>query len=159
MIQYLSDTNGGKYDRAINGYDFDTQFYETETSSDVCYTNNNFFGVWKLANYSGYCWCTGKNLGILEFCPSGTKASYAVGGCVNETSDTSVFPAGSHCASQPCQNGGVCYDFSSADAYFCHCFYPHTGLHCQIQEQSCGARLCGNRTSEMLPMGIWLHIR
>ena len=68
--------------------------------------------------------------------------------------DISVFPAGSHCASQPCQNGGVCYDFSSADAYFCHCFYSYTGLHCQIQEQSCGSPLCGDRTSEMLPMCV-----
>ena len=54
-------------------------------SSDVCYTNIPWY-VWKLSNDSGYVWCTGKNQGIIQLCPSGTKASHSVGGCVNETS-------------------------------------------------------------------------
>jgi len=63
-----------------------------------------------------------------------------------------VFPTGSRCASQPCQNGGLCFDFSSADAYFCYCFAPYTGLHCHLKQWKClPPSPCGVRTSEMVP--------
>jgi EGF-like domain len=64
-----------------------------------------------------------------------------------------VFPAGSRCASQPCQNGGLCFDFSSADAYYCFCFPPYTGLHCHLEQWEClPPSPCGVRTPEMIPM-------
>ncbi len=63
----------------------------------------------------------------------------------------SVLPAGSRCASQPCQNGGLCVDFSSVDGYYCLCKPPYTGLHCESQEQLCPMLPCGHRTSEMKP--------
>ncbi len=61
-----------------------------------------------------------------------------------------MFPAGSPCASQPCQNGGLCFDFSSADAYYCGCYPPYTGVHCHLQEWACSfPSPCGVRTREM----------
>ena len=65
--------------------------------------------------------------------------------------NTTVLPAGSRCASQPCQNGGACFDFRLADGYFCRCRHPYTGFHCQIQERECPPNACGARTSEMVP--------
>jgi hypothetical protein len=97
-------------------------------------------------NRSGYIYCASTSVTILQLCPSSTEMTFQVGGCVNKTSktekiifrfevlcvvlaNTTVFPAGSRCASQPCQNGGLCYDFLSADAYYCRCFPPYTSLH------------------------------
>ncbi len=78
-------------------------------------------------NRSGYIYCASTSVTILQLCPSGTEMTFQVGGCVNKTSktekkirfevlcvvlaNTTVFPAGSRCVSQPCQNGGLCYDF------------------------------------------------
>jgi hypothetical protein len=57
--------------------------------------------------------------------------------------NTSVFPIGSRCASQPCQNGGACFDFSSADGYLCLCPSPYEGLHCHLLRKSCSQSECG----------------
>jgi hypothetical protein len=59
--------------------------------------------------------------------------------------NTSVFPIGSRCASQPCQNGGVCFDFSSADGYLCQCRSPYKGLHCHLLDKPCPQSQCGGR--------------
>jgi len=65
--------------------------------------------------------------------------------------NTTVFPVGSRCASQPCQNGGRCFDLSLADAYYCSCSYPYTGFHCHIQVWECPPPFWGVRTPEMIP--------
>ena len=67
--------------------------------------------------------------------------------------NATVFPKGSRCASQPCQNGGVCFDFPSADAYACHCYYPYQGLHCHLTMHRCGR--CGGpitKTTKITPL-------
>jgi hypothetical protein len=66
--------------------------------------------------------------------------------------NTSVFPIGSRCASQPCQNGGVCFDFSSVDGYLCLCSYPYQGLHCHLLEKPIPESLCGGQVGKMSPM-------
>ncbi|CAF4266059.1 unnamed protein product, partial [Rotaria sordida] len=149
-IKYLSNTNGGKYDRSINGYEFDTELYETEIAFDLCYYYNVAKTVRRFKNKSGYVFCTGYNKGIEQLCPPGTEVTFQVGGCINKTTNTTVFPAGSRCALKPCQNGGRCFDLSSADAYHCACHYPYTGVHCQTQYRLCSARICGNKASNIL---------
>jgi hypothetical protein len=59
--------------------------------------------------------------------------------------NATVFSKGSRCASQPCQNAGVCFDFPSADAYLCHCDSLYEGLHCHLTRHRGG--LCGGRTT------------
>ncbi|CAF1434417.1 unnamed protein product [Rotaria sordida] len=145
------ERNGGKYDRSINGYEFDTQLYETEISSNFCDEKNVFETVMQFDNKSGYVFCTGPKKGIQQLCPPGTEVSFQVGGCVNKTTNTTVFPAGSRCALRPCENNGLCFDLSSADAYHCACRYPYTGVHCQIQERIFSPRTCGNITSKIVP--------
>lgn len=65
--------------------------------------------------------------------------------------NTSVFPSGSRCASQPCQNGGVCFDFRSADGYICQCPYPYKGLHCHTVDKPYPKSGCGRRIGTMSP--------
>ncbi|CAF5133349.1 unnamed protein product, partial [Rotaria sp. Silwood1] len=89
--------------------------------------------------------------GIQQLCLSGTEVTFQVDGCVNKTTNTTVFPAGSRCALKPCENDGLCFDLSSADAYHCVCRDPYTGVHCQIQERIYPPFICGNRTSKILP--------
>jgi len=119
---------------------------------------------------SGYVFCTRYNYGTQQFCPPGTEVTFGIGRCVNKTSkwkgkiifwfvelfclvlaNTTVFPAGSRCASSPCENGALCLDLSSADTYHCLNPYPCTGVHCQKQERRCPRFACGNRTSEIVP--------
>ncbi|CAF0987194.1 unnamed protein product [Adineta steineri] len=121
-IKYISDTNGGKYDRAVNGYEFDTVLYETES--------------------------------IVQICPPGSEVIAGVGGCANKTTNTTIFPAGSRCASKPCGDRGVCFDFPSADGYHCECYSPYAGLNCQTEHHRCPRFACGNRTSKIVPMCI-----
>ena len=65
--------------------------------------------------------------------------------------NTSVFPIGSRCAAQPCQNGGVCFDFSSADGYLCHCPYLYKGLHCHLFQNICPESRCGDIVGNIVP--------
>ena len=65
--------------------------------------------------------------------------------------NTSVFLIGSRCASQPCQNGGVCFDFSAADGYLSQCPYPYKGLHCHLVEKSCSESECSGRVGKIAP--------
>jgi hypothetical protein len=60
-------------------------------------------------------------------------------------------PIESRCASQPCQNGGACVDFSSVDGYLCQCRYPYKGLHCHLLENSCPKSQCGSRVDNIVP--------
>jgi hypothetical protein len=70
---------------------------------------------------------------------------------VNQT----ILPNGSRCASQPCQNGGICFDFPSADAFLCACPYPYEGVHCHLRRQSCSPNVCGPTDfGRMLPRCI-----
>ncbi|CAF1345014.1 unnamed protein product [Rotaria sordida] len=138
-IKYLSNTNGGKYDRSINAYEFDTTLYETESET-----------VKRFENQTGYVFCTGYNKGIEQLCPPGTEMTFRDGGCFNKTTNTRVYPAGSRCALKPCQNGGHCYDLSSADAYHCACSYPYTGVHCQTLHRLCYGDICSDKTSNIL---------
>ena len=68
--------------------------------------------------------------------------------------NTTVFPAGSRCALKPCENNGLCFDLSSADAYHCACHDPYTGVHCQVQERIFPPFICGNITSEITPYDV-----
>ncbi|CAF3001496.1 unnamed protein product [Rotaria sp. Silwood2] len=83
--------------------------------------------------------------------PSGTEISFEIGGCVNKTTNTSVFPIGSRCASQSCQNGGICFDFSSADGYLCQCPYANKDLHCHLLYKPCPESECGGRVGRFVP--------
>ncbi|CAF1320436.1 unnamed protein product [Adineta steineri] len=118
----MSDTNGGKYDRAVNGYEFDTELYETES--------------------------------IVQICPLGSEVIAGVGGCANKTTNTTIFPAGSRCASNPCGDRGLCSDFPSADGYHCECDPPYAGLNCQTEYRRCSIFECGNRTSKIVPLCV-----
>jgi hypothetical protein len=100
----MSDTNGGEFDRAILGYDFDIESFQEERKChyciysdptvvniilvplNVCYAPNILSEVRPLHNYSGYVYCTDRKKGIKQICPEGTKASSEIGGCVNTTS-------------------------------------------------------------------------
>jgi len=152
-IKYDSDTkNGSEFDRVISGYDFDTELFGERIPVNVCYRPSAVvYDVFPLYNYSGYVYCTGLNKGIKQMCPSGTELSYRIGGCVNKTTNRSVFPIGSRCASQPCQNGGACFDFSSADGYLCQCPFPYKGLHCHLLDKSCPESACGGRIGKIVP--------
>jgi hypothetical protein len=44
--------------------------------------------------------------------------SLEVNCCIVCLANVTVFAKGSRCASHPCQNGGVCFDFPSADVIF-----------------------------------------
>ncbi len=65
--------------------------------------------------------------------------------------NTSVFPIGSRCASKPCQNGGVCFDFLSADGYLCQCSVPYSGLHCHLLQKSDPESDCGGTAGKFHP--------
>ncbi|CAF1523772.1 unnamed protein product, partial [Rotaria sordida] len=43
-----------------------------------------------------------------------------------------------------------CFDFSSADAYYCACRFPYTGVHCQTQDRLCSGDICDNKASNIL---------
>ncbi|CAF1026001.1 unnamed protein product [Adineta steineri] len=88
---------------------------------------------------------------IVQLCPPGSEVTAGVGGCANKTTNTTIFPVGSRCASNPCGDRGVCYDFPSADGYYCECFRPNRGLNCQTEHYECPPFACGNRTSEIFP--------
>ncbi|CAF1026018.1 unnamed protein product [Adineta steineri] len=156
MIKYLSDTNSGKYDRAVSGYEFDPVLYETEIPGDeICISPIlSHKNVLLFQNNSGYVYCTNYYKGIVQICPPGSEVIAGVGGCANRTTNTTIFPVGSRCASNPCGDKGLCFDFPSADGYHCECYHPYTGLNCQTEYRECPLFQCGNRTSEMLPMCI-----
>jgi hypothetical protein len=61
-----------------------------------------------------------------------------------------ISPIGSRCASQPCQNGGKCYDFPSADAFLCVCPPLYEGVHCHARTRVCSGYICGSRDLEGL---------
>jgi len=153
QIKYFH-TNGGEFDRVINSYGFDTESFEEEIPFEVCEWPNIIDEVRPLHNVSGYVFCTDRNKGIKQLCPPDTELSYEIGGCVNKTTNTTVFPIGSRCASQPCQNGGVCFDLSSVDSYVCHCSYPYKGLHCHLLDKSsCPISQCGrDRVGKFIPV-------
>ncbi|CAF1448707.1 unnamed protein product [Adineta steineri] len=145
----MSNTNGGEFDHVLLGYDFDIELFEEEIPLNVCEPHYIPQRVAALQNSSGYFYCTSYDKGIKQMCPPGTEVSLKIGGCVNKTTNTSVFPTGSRCAAQPCQNGGVCFDFSSADAYLCHCPLPYEGLHCHLLQNYCFNSGCGGTIGNM----------
>ncbi|CAF1009422.1 unnamed protein product [Adineta steineri] len=108
--------------------------------------------VMPFQNKSGYVYCTRLYKGIVHLCPPGSQVSAGVGGCANKTTNTTIFPVGSRCASKPCGDRGLCYDFPSADGYYCECYHPYTGLNCQAEYRECPQFACGNRTSEIFPI-------
>ncbi|CAF1197577.1 unnamed protein product [Adineta steineri] len=147
----MSDTNGGEFGHALLGYEFDIESFEEEMPLNVCEPHYIPGRVAALQNSSGYVYCTFYDKGIKQMCPPGTEVSLEIGGCVNKTTNTSVFPIGSRCAAQPCQNGGVCFDFSSADAYLCHCPLPYEGLHCHLLRNDCPTSRCGGVIGSIFP--------
>ncbi|CAF1009356.1 unnamed protein product [Adineta steineri] len=153
-IKYMSDTNGGKYDRAVNGYEFDTVLYETEIPGDVICSSPYLYyqQILLFQNRTGYVYCTNWYKGIVHVCPPGSEVLDDVGGCANKTTNTTIFPVGSRCASNPCGDRGLCSDFPSADGYYCECDPPYTGLNCQTEYRSCPRFACGNRTSKIAPL-------
>jgi len=151
-IKYISYTKGAEYDRVINNYYFDQDPYVVGVPYEDCVQFGLLGPIMPLGNTSGYVYCTTADAGIKQLCPPGTKVSFSKGGCVNKTTNALVLPAGSRCASQPCQNDGICFDFSSADSYFCMCRSPYTGLHCHVEQWRCVAPACGDKTSEIIPM-------
>ncbi|CAF1406621.1 unnamed protein product [Adineta steineri] len=139
----MSNTNGGEFGHVLIGYDFDIELFEEEIPLNVCEPHYIPQRVAAFQNSSGYFYCTSYDKVIKQMCPPGTEVSLKIGGCVNKTTNKSVFPTGSRCAAQPCQNGGVCFDFSSADAYLCHCPLPYEGLHCHLLQNYCFDSSCG----------------
>ncbi|CAF1310797.1 unnamed protein product [Rotaria sp. Silwood1] len=53
-----------------------------------------------------------------------------------------VYPPGAQCASQPCQNGGRCFDLPSANTYHCACLGSYTGVNCQTKGRVCSNDIC-----------------
>ena len=53
---------------------------------NVYYRQNIVDEVRALHNFSGSAYCTHRNKGIKQMCPSGTEVSYEIGRCVNKTS-------------------------------------------------------------------------
>ena len=63
--------------------------------------------------------------------------------------DQTILPIGSRCASQPCQNGGTCFDFPSADAFLCLCPPSYEGVHCHARTRMCEKTACGGDSVQM----------
>ncbi|CAF1315211.1 unnamed protein product [Adineta steineri] len=105
-------------------------------------------------NRTGYVYCTNYYKGIVQICSPGSEVIRGNGGCANKTTNNTIFPVGSRCASKPCGDRGLCYDFPSADGYHCQCDPPYTGLNCQTEYRRCSIFACGNRTSKIVPMCV-----
>ena len=53
---------------------------------NICYAGTALVISQALPNDSGYVYCTDRNKGIKQMCPSDTQVSFEIGGCVNKTS-------------------------------------------------------------------------
>jgi hypothetical protein len=57
----------------------------------------------------------------------------------------------SPCLSNPCKNGGRCFDLSNFD-YFCECTFGHSGKSCDGSPDYCSTNPCGqNGKCNLLP--------